>query len=325
MVLCVDKLALRKQTEKKAISEKEATGVAIGSILLWCWSGVCFTQGSRLMGPMSYLTFMTGAGSLTVVLLHLSHRQRLMDLVRLPPKVIIAGFWGVAVYTIFLAMAFGTAAPDEIGQVNLLNYLWPIWIVLLSSVMLDENLRFLPTFLGALLGFGGVMISRGPGAFFHVPTQAIPHLLALTGGFLWSLYCVLLRRWKIPVEKGGTALNFAICSLMAAVLATVRSEWLSFPPLTSENLFWIIFGGIGPVGLAYHWWEIGMKRGTVGFISLLAYFIPVGSSLLIALFFRESMNPGLIPGALLITAGAWIVQRALKKGNSSPQEKQLTG
>ncbi len=96
------------------------------------------------MGPMSYLTFMTGAGSLTVVVLHLWQRHPLVDLIRLPPKVIIAGFWGVAVYTIFLAMAFGTAAPGEIGQVNLLNYLWPIWIVLLSSVMLDENLRFPP-------------------------------------------------------------------------------------------------------------------------------------------------------------------------------------
>ncbi len=59
-----------------------------------------------------------------------------------------------------------------------------------------------------------------------------------------------------------------------------------------------------------------MKRGTVGLISLLAYFIPVGSSLLIGLFFRESMYPGLIPGAVLIAAGAWIVQRALKKDSA---------
>ena len=82
-----------------------------------------------------------------------------------------------------------------------------------------------------------------------------------------------------------------------------------------EAGFWILFGGIGPVGLAYHWWEIGVKRGNVHLLSLLAYFIPVGSSILIGLFFRESLGRGLLPGALLITAGAWLAGRS---GGSSP-------
>lgn len=45
------------------------------------------------------------------------------------------------------------------------------------------------------------------------------------------------------------------------------------------------------MGLAYHWWEIGVKRGNVPLISTLAYFIPVGSTLLIGLLFREAMGP----------------------------------
>lgn len=309
----MDKLVRTQKGVKRSISSQAATGAAIGSILLWCWTGVCYTQGSKLMGPMVYMTFITGVGTLTITFHKLFRRQPLLELVQLPPKVIVTGFWGVSVYTILLALAFGSAAPREIGQVNLLNYLWPIWIVLLSSVVLDENLRFLPTFSGALLGFGGVVISRGTEDFFHVPSQPTPHLMAMIGGFLWAIYCVLLRRWHIPEEKGGTALNFAMCSLMAAALAGYRGEWSTFPRLTPEILIWILFGGVGPVGLAYHWWEIGMKRGAVGLISLLAYFIPIGSSLLIGLFFRESMNPGLIPGAVLITAGAWIVQRATKE------------
>ncbi len=62
---------------------------------------------------------------------------------------------------------------------------------------------------------------------------------------------------------------------MAAAVAAIRREWQNLPPVGAEALFWILFGGIGPVGLAYHWWEIGVKRGHVPLISTLAYFIPI--------------------------------------------------
>jgi drug/metabolite transporter (DMT)-like permease len=143
--------------------------------------------------------------------------------------------------------------------------------------------------------------------------------MALAGAFLWALYCVLLRRWRIPEEKGGTAFHFTVCSVLAAALALWRGEWQEFPGMGLEAGFWVLFGGVGPVGLAYHWWEIGMKRGAVHFISLLAYLIPVGSSLLLGFFFKASLNPGLLPGALLIAAGAWLAggsggsERGLKK------------
>jgi drug/metabolite transporter (DMT)-like permease len=97
---------------------------------------------------------------------------------------------------------------------------------------------------------------------------------------------------------------------MAAVVASFRGEWQNLPPVGAEALFWVLFGGIGPVGLGYHWWEIGVKRGNVPLISTLAYFIPIGSTLLISFLFRESMGPGLIPGSILIAAGAWLAGRS---------------
>jgi len=100
---------------------------------------------------------------------------------------------------------------------------------------------------------------------------------------------------------------------LAAALAAARGEWIRTPEIGGEAVFWILFGGVGPVGLAYHWWEIGMKRGSVHLLSLLAYFIPLGSSALIGLFFSRAMNPGLLLGAALITAGAWIAGRGLMR------------
>ena len=289
--------------------KKRATLAAVGSILLWCASGVCFARGARLLGPMAYLTLMTATGVITVVLLQRFRVQPFANLVRLPLRVMVAGFWGVAFYTVILALAFGIAPERAIGQVNLLNYLWPVWIVLLSAVLIREKTRLLPTAAGVLLGFAGIIVARGPAELLRAPENPLPLFLALLGGFLWACYSVLLRRWRIPVEQGGTAFHFTLCALMAAAVAAIRGEWQNLPPVGAEALFWILFGGIGPVGLAYHWWEIGVKRGHVPLISTLAYFIPIGSTLLIGLLFREAMGPGLLFGAVLIAAGAWLAGR----------------
>lgn len=193
---------------------------------------------------------------------------------------------------------------------NLLNYLWPVWIVLLSAILIREKIRFFPMATGVLLGFSGIVIARGDTDLLRIPEAPIPLVLALLGGFLWACYSVLLRRWRIPEEQGGTALHFSLCAVMAALVATFRGEWQNLPAVRAEALFWVLFGGIGPVGLAYHWWEIGVKRGNMALIGTLAYFIPIGSTVLISLLFRESMGPGLIPGSVLIAGGAWLAGRS---------------
>jgi drug/metabolite transporter (DMT)-like permease len=255
------------------------------------------------------LTLMAATGALTVALLQAVRRRPLAALVRLPARVVAAGFFGVALYTVMFAVALVLAEEADIGQVNLLNYLWPIWIVLLSQALLGER-RSGSVAAGALLGFAGVVLARGVDGILHPPHDWRPHLLSLAGGFLWALYCVLLRRWRIPEEQGGTALHFSVCSLLAALLATWRGEWGRLADAGPEALFWVVFGGVGPVGLGYHWWEIGMKRGNARFLGLLAYFIPVGSSLVLGALYSAALGPGLLPGALLIGLGAWVAARA---------------
>jgi drug/metabolite transporter (DMT)-like permease len=259
---------------------------------------------------MVYLTFMTGCGSFTAVVLQCFRGQPLLDIVRLPFRVVVAGFFGVALYTVMLAKAFGIAAQEDVGQVNLLNYLWPVWMVVLGIRLLGSKPKPVLAIFGILLGLFGVVISRGLDLFAHRPTNLIPHALALLGGFLWALYVVLLRKWKIPEEEGGTAFHFAICAIIAGLLAAFSDDWCSIPPWSGSMLFWILLGGVGPVGIAYSLYEISAKSGPVILIASFSYFIPIGSSLLIGLFFKEAMNSGLILGAVFIALGAWMVRRA---------------
>ena len=292
-------------------SYRRSITFGIIAIMLWCWSGVCFRRGSELMGSsMVYLTFMTGFGSLTAVLLQYFRRQPLIHMIRPPFRVMIAGFFGVALYTVMLAKAFGIAAEEDIGQINLLNYLWPVWMVIWGIFLLGTRPKALLTISGILIGSFGVFISNGQNPFTHLPATLFPHALALTGGFLWALYVVLLRKWKIKEEEGGTAFHFAVCAVIAALFAAFDNDWNNVPPWSGSMLFWILFGGAGPVGIAYSLYEISVKNGPVILIAAFSYFIPIGSSLLIGIFFKEAMGIGLVFGAVLIAFGAWMVRYA---------------
>ncbi len=50
-----------------------------------------------------------------------------------------AGFFGFVVYSIFIATAFNISSSSDIGLINLLNYLWPIWIVVNESSIDGEK------------------------------------------------------------------------------------------------------------------------------------------------------------------------------------------
>jgi len=209
-----------------------------------------------------------------------------------------------------LAAAFGIAQESDIGQINLLNYLWPVWVVIFGIVLLKNRPNPSLTLTGILLGLSGVMISRGFDQFTQLPTDFLAHVLALFGGLMFGGYSVLLRKWEIPEDKGGTAFKFAVGSVLACVIAVILKQWQNMPSWSNEALFWVVFGAVGPVGLAYSWWEMAVKKGPVYLIASLAYFIPIGSSLLIGLIFKESMNNGLLFGSALIALGAWLVRYA---------------
>lgn len=288
-----------------------ANGLAAVAIVLWCWSAPCFAKGAAAMGAMPYLALSCAVGVPTAMLTHRLHGGKIADLFLIPKRVIVSGFFGMSVYTVILVMAVGMAPEADLAQVALINYLWPVFMVLLSLVLLPEKPRLGLVLLGALLGFVGVVVVKGTDTFTRSPASLLPHLMALIGAVMWAGYSVLLKRWQIPEEKGGSTLGFAMCGVFAAIVAAINGEWSQVTASSVSATGWVIFLGVGPIGVAYYWWEIGIKRGNPHLIALLAYFTPVGSALLIGLLFRESLSAGLFPGAALITLGAYLGQRAM--------------
>src|SRR5947209_3644141 len=194
------------------------------------------------------------------------------------------------------------APPAEAG---LLNYLWPLLIVLFSSLLPGERLA--PHhIIGAVLGLAGTVLLFA-GNTGSVTSGQLPGLIAaFVAAFVWATYSVLSRRLKsVPTDAvagfcAATALLAAI--VHAAIEATVWPDtmwqWLS-----------VIALGIGPVGAAFYAWDIGMKRGDIRVLGAASYATPLLSTafLVMAGFAKPSANIAI--AAVLIAGGGLIAAK----------------
>ena len=71
--------------------------------------------------------------------------------------------------------------------------------------------------------------------------------------------------------------------------------------------------GLGPVGLAFYVWDIGVKRGDIQLLGVSSYAAPLLSTLVLVGFGIAAPSWTLGLAALLITGGALLAARASLK------------
>ena len=218
-------------------------------------------------------------------------------------KVYAFGTLGLFGYHLLYFTAFRWGPNAATG---LIAYLWPLFIVLFSGLVPGERLTG-RHILGGLLAFAGAavnVLSAGAGGV-SVPALLLAFLCALT----WAGYSVISRRLgAVPTE------SVTVFCLATALLSTVAH-------LTLEQTVWptvagwgnILAMGVGPVGLAFFTWDIGMKRGDIQMLGVASYAAPLLSTMALLLAGRAQASPLLLVAALLITGGAALAARASRK------------
>ncbi len=208
------------------------------------------------------------------------------------------------------ALYFSALRMAPAAEAGLIAYLWPLLIVLFSGLLPGEHLR--PGhLLGAGLGFVGaaVIIAGGGSAGFqaqHLPGYGLALLCALT----WSGYSVLSRRLG-DVPTGSVAV-FCVATAIASWGLHFAVEETVLP---DNALGWasILALGLGPVGLAFYVWDIGVKRGDIQILGTASYAAPLLSTLVLVVAGIAAPTWGLAIAALLVTGGAAIAARASLK------------
>lgn len=283
------------------ISRPRATLIGFVAVLLWALLAL-FTVGTAPTPPLllNAICFTIGG---TIGLIWTARTGGFARLRGISWKVYAFGTLGLFGYHALYFSALRLAPAAEAG---LIAYLWPLLIVLFSGLLPGESLRA-GHMIGALCGFfGAALIILGGGGGFD--TAALPgYLLALACALTWAGYSVMSRRLgDAPTE---TVAVFCVATAILSALMHLLTETTVWP---QGALGWgsAIALGLGPVGLAFYVWDIGVKRGDIQLLGTASYAAPLLSTLV--LVGVGVADPSWMLGAatLLITGGAVIAARA---------------
>ena len=227
----------------------------------------------------------------------LFRRESVRGRLRLSPRVWLVGLFGLFGYHALFFVALRRAPAAE---ANLINYLWPLLLVLGSSLLPGERLRWWHL-AGCALGFAGAALVASGGGLFSFRSEAWAGYGAALGcALIWPVYSLLSRRFaKVSTDAVG-----AFCGGTAALSLLLHlglERWVAPTPLE-----WALVAGIGlgPLGLALFCWDVGMKQGNVRALAAVSYLQPLLSTLVLVAFGNGQLSATVGVACLLHVAGA---------------------
>ena len=219
---------------------------------------------------------------------------------RVPLKTLAVGVYGLFGFHFLLFIALRHAPPVP---VNLVNYLWPLGIVVMAPLFLPGVSLTGRHVFAALVGFAGAALAilGGRTTDPNAPIWAWGYIPALMSAFIWASYSLLTQRVKaFPTAAVG---SFA---LVSALLALLCHAWLEpSTALSAKDCTLLTLLGLCPLGGSFFIWDAALKQGDARQIGVLSFLTPLLSTLVLLVMQREA------PGWPVGLAAAMIVGAAV--------------
>lgn len=289
------------------MSKNLATLIGLSAILQW----------SSIVGLLKKISFSLGA-ELAVLLMYTLSTCILLIFFKIPNLKLISKKYLIFSTLLFViyelcfsyAIALAQTAQQAI-EVSLVNYLWPGLTV--AMLILFKEIKFnVFVIVGLAISLSGIiLIQTGQGTLTwsnilsNILENPISYILAFVGATLWSLYCVITKKYS----DGHNPISFFFVAI-SIVLWTkyLWSHGLSLNAIPEVELTTIGLLGIVSVvmALGYAAWNIGIIKGNITILVTLSYFSPVISTLISMFILQTNLPTEFWYGVILVTSGSLV-------------------
>jgi len=272
------------------------------SILFW---GSTAAVSSLMMDSLSSMALVFYNGLTATVFLFLVNlfTGRLKLLRSISPKewlkLSLLGLVGMFCVSFFLYCGL---ARLKAQQAYIINYLWPILIVLFSWPLLGQKMTNRKA-IALLVSFLGVAIVASEGDFSGLgQTDLVGVLACVAAACSYAIFSVL--NIKVTCDKFVAMLIYYMATMAAGLLFLLIRE--PIPVLTVPQWGGILWLGVLTNGLAYTTWALAMDIGDTAKLSNLAYLTPFVSLIYIYVLLHEPITWSSYAGLFFILSGVVI-------------------
>lgn len=275
---------------------KKSTLYAFGAVLIWSTTAAVVKTLLSNIPNLQALCISSLFACLFLLLINLKCGKTAQRK-RYTPKDYAAmaglGFLGLFVYS---ALYYYGLSQLSSSEACILNYLWPMMLLLFSCLILKE--RVTPMKVVAMLcSFAGIVIlSSGAGSGSRTAAGIISCVIAAA---CYGLFSVLNKKADYDQNIAMTVfwLVAAVCSLSGLLtehwVALTGSQWL--------GMLWL---GIVIDAVAYLLWALGLQTAdNTASVANLAYLTPFLSLLVSAVFLKETITMRAIAALCFIIGG----------------------
>ncbi len=224
-----------------------------------------------------------------------------------PKYLLMAGILGIVGNDIFYILSFKYAPAV---QVDLIVCLWPMFVLILASLMLNEQIKFNHIF-ACLLAFYGVYILLTSGENIDVFNRyyLFGYLCAFASAALWSVYIIISRKYA----KSTPELFAIYCGVGSVFSITMHLGFeVTVVPSFAQGMILIIMG-ITTHSLAYYGWDFAIKKGHFKLLNILPYGNPVLSVLALIFFGFAELTEAVFVATLMVSIAGIIGGARFKK------------
>jgi drug/metabolite transporter (DMT)-like permease len=280
--------------------------LAVAAIALWAllaWLGISLSH----VPPFLLTGIALLVGSLIALPLSWQGGRLNLSSWKMPWSSLALGVYGLFGFHFLLFIALRHAPPV---QANLVNYLWPLGIVVMAPLFLPGVKLTSVHLLAACMGFAGACIAILGGRAAGPTGFAWGFIPAAGSAFIWASYSLMTKRLALQGKSFATA-AIGLFGLVSGLLSLLCHALLEpRVALSGQDMLLLGVMGLGPLGAAFYLWDAALKRGDARHIGILSYITPLASTALLLIVTGQPLSWSIGLAAALIVGAAVLGTRA---------------
>lgn len=293
-------------------NQTQAYLFALTAILFWSTVGTAFKLSLEYLDTINLL-FYSAIISIVIFSTIITARRNWGFIKKLTKQDVILsalnGFLNPFLYYYILFQAYDILLAQE---ALVLNYLWPIVLILLSIPFLKQKIGIVSIIAVIISFFGSYIIATGGDLLSLSFTNTKGVVFALASTVVWALFWIFNVKDKRE-EVSKMFLNFCFGLMYITIVLLIFGKFM-IPGY--KGLAGVIYVGSFEMGITFIFWLKALRLSeTTAKVSNLIYIAPFLSLIFINLILKEQISPSTLIGLTFIVAGILTEQYFSKSRN----------